>query len=130
CGLPPLNGFVSEWLMYLGLMRSGFATNDGRSLVAFLAVGLLALVGGLAAIAFVRLTGIVLLGAPRSEAARHAHESSPWMLGPMLLLVVLCLGAAVVPQTVTGFLLPVLDQVLGGEASLTLLELESVEAPL
>ena len=58
--------------------------DDGsRSLTALLAVGLLALVGGLAAIAFVRLTGIVLLGSPRSEAARHAHESSPWMLGPM-----------------------------------------------
>ena len=65
----------------------GFATSDSRSLMALLAVGLLALIGGLAAITFVRLTGIVLLGSPRSEAARHAHESSPWMLGPMLLLV-------------------------------------------
>ena len=100
--LPPLNGFVSKWLMYLGLMKCGLPTNDSRSLTALFAVGLLALIGGLAAIAFVRLTGIVLLGSPRSEAARHAHESSPWMLGPMLVLVFLCLTVAVIPQTVAG----------------------------
>src|SRR5205807_7057947 len=54
--LPPLNGFVSKWLMYLGVLESGFATNDSRSLTALFAVGLLALIGGLAAVAFVRLT--------------------------------------------------------------------------
>ena len=128
--LPPLNGFVSKWLMYLGLMKCGFATNGSRSLTALFAVGLLALIGGLAALAFVRLTGIVLLGSPRSEAAQHAHESSPWMLGPMLFLVFLCLVAAVFPQTVTGWLAGPLDQVLGQEAGQTLLELESSDAPL
>jgi NADH:ubiquinone oxidoreductase subunit 5 (subunit L)/multisubunit Na+/H+ antiporter MnhA subunit len=128
--LPPLNGFVSEWLMYLGLLESGFATNDSRSLPAFFAVGILALIGSLAAVAFVRLTGIVLLGSPRSEAARHAHESSPWMLGPMLLLVVLCLAVAMVPQVVTGWMAGALDQVLGRQAGGTLAELRSSEAPL
>jgi len=127
--LPPLNGFVSKWLMYLSLMKSGFTTNDG-GLTPLLAVGLLALIGGLAAIAFVRLTGIVLLGSPRSEAAGHAHESSPWMLGPMALLVFLCLTVAVVPQRVAGLMTGVLDQVLGGDAGHALLELESSQAPL
>jgi hydrogenase-4 component B len=114
--LPPLNGFVSEWLMYLGLLECGFATSGGRSLPAFFGVGLLALIGSLAAVAFVRLTGIVLLGSPRSEAAQHAHESSPWMLGPMAILVFLCVTAAIFPQTVTGWMSGALDQVLGGEA--------------
>ena len=68
--LPPLNGFVSKWLMYLSLMKYGLATSGGRGLTALLAVGVLALVGGLAGIAFVRLTGIALLGSPRSDAAR------------------------------------------------------------
>jgi formate hydrogenlyase subunit 3/multisubunit Na+/H+ antiporter MnhD subunit len=111
--LPPLNGFVSEWLMYLSLLKSGFATNDSRGLPALFAVGLLALTGALAAVTFVRLIGIVLLGSPRSEAARHAHESSPWMLGPMLVLVFLCLTAAVIPQVIVGSLLSVLNQLLG-----------------
>jgi formate hydrogenlyase subunit 3/multisubunit Na+/H+ antiporter MnhD subunit len=127
--LPPLNGFVSEWLMYLGLLKCGFAMNDSRGLPALFAVGLLALIGGVAAAAFVRFTGIVLLGSPRSEAAREAHESSPWILGPMLLLVFLCLGMAVVPQTVTGWMAGALDQVLRREPGETLVELES-SAPL
>jgi NADH:ubiquinone oxidoreductase subunit 5 (subunit L)/multisubunit Na+/H+ antiporter MnhA subunit len=128
--LPPLNGFVSEWLMYLGLLKAGFATSDGRSLTALFAVGLLALIGALAAVTFVRLTGIVLLGSPRSEAARHAHESSPWMLGPMLVLVFLCLTVAVIPQTVAGLLRGVLSQLLGPDAGQGLLNLELSEAPL
>lgn len=128
--LPPLNGFVSEWLMYLGLLKCGFATHGGRSLPAFFGVGLLALIGSLAAVAFVRLTGIVLLGSPRSDAAAHAHESSPWMLGPMVLLVFLCLGAAVFPQSVTGWMAGTLDQVLGRDAWYTLVESEQSEVPL
>ncbi len=130
CGLPPLNGFVSEWLMYLSLMKRGLATNDVRALTALLSVGLLALVGGLAAIAFVRLTGIVLLGTPRSDAARHAHESSPWMLAPMAVLVGLCLVVAVIPRTVAGWLADPLDQVLGQGAGRLSRGLESSEAPL
>jgi hydrogenase-4 component B len=128
--LPPLNGFVSKWLMYLSLLKSGFTASDSRSLAALFAVGLLALIGGLAAVAFVRLTGIVLLGSPRSEAARHAHESSPWMLGPMLVLLLLCFVAAVVPQSVAGMLTSPLTQILGGTAAPTLLEMESSVAPL
>lgn len=128
--LPPLNGFVSKWLMYLSLLKCGFTTNDSRSLPALLAVGLLALIGGLAAVAFVRLTGIVLLGSPRSDAARHAQESSPWMLGPMLFLVFLCLMGAVIPQTVAGWMRDVLSQVLGPDTGHALLDLESSEAPL
>jgi len=128
--LPPLNGFVSKWLIYLGLLRCGFSTNDRHGLTALFAVGLLALIGGLAAVTFVRLTGIVLLGSPRSEAARHAHESSPWMLGPMVFLVFLCLTAAVLPQTVAGLFVGVLNQLLGPAAAQSLLKLESSNAPL
>src|SRR5205814_7631473 len=126
---PPLNGCASKWLMYLSLLKCGFAT-DSSSLTALFAVSLLALIGGLAAVAFVRLTGIVLLGSPRSEAAQHAHESSPWMLGPMLVLVFLCLTVAVIPQAVASLLLSVLSQLLGPGVGQGLLDLESSEAPL
>lgn len=129
--LPPLNGFVSKWLLYLSLLRCGLMTDDRVSLTALFAIGLLALVGGLAAVAFVRLTGVVLLGSPRSEAALHAHESSPWMLGPMVLLVFLCLTSAVIPQTVTALIRQgTLEQILGPEAGPTLVNLETTEAPL
>jgi formate hydrogenlyase subunit 3/multisubunit Na+/H+ antiporter MnhD subunit len=128
--LPPLNGFVSKWLIYLGLLKVGFVGGTSRSLTALLTVGVLAHIGGLAVITFVRLTGVVLLGEPRSEGARRAHESSPWLLGPMLCLVVLCLTVAVLPHQVTGALLGPLGQILGAEAGQTWLELEAADAPL
>ena len=87
-GLPPLNGFVSEWLLYLGLMGDNPSRTGSISIAALLATGVLACIGGLAAICFVRLTGIVLLGEGRSPAAQHAHESSIGMRGPMAGLVV------------------------------------------
>ncbi|MFI4982947.1 MAG: proton-conducting transporter membrane subunit, partial [Nevskiales bacterium] len=128
--LPPLNGFVSKWLIYLGLLQQGLAGADGGSLAALLAVGALALIGGQAGLAFVRLTGIVLLGNPRSEAAERAHESSRWMLAPMLVLPVLCLLVAVAPNAIVSFLSPALDQVLGHKPGGTLLALEVADVPL
>jgi hydrogenase-4 component B len=128
--LPPLNGFVSKWLMYLSLLKCGFTASDSRSLMALFAVGLLAFIGGLGAITFVRLTGIVLLGSPRSEVARHAQESSPWMLGPMVVLLALCLVAAVVPETVADLLTEPLTQLLGPAAGPVGWELEASDAPL
>jgi formate hydrogenlyase subunit 3/multisubunit Na+/H+ antiporter MnhD subunit len=128
--LPPLNGFVSKWLIYLGLLRQGLAATDAGGLAALLGVGALALVGGQAALAFVRLTGVVLLGNPRGEAAAHSHESSWWMVGPMLVLVALCLAAAVAPNVVVGFLSPVADQVLAQPPGETALRLDLADAPL
>jgi hydrogenase-4 component B len=128
--LPPLNGFVSKWLMYLSLMNYGITAGGGRGLAAILSVGLLALIGGLAGIAFVRLTGIVLLGGPRSETARHAHESSPWMLGPMLILLFACVAMAVIPQRAVGLLSGVVDEVLGQETREVLHAAQAADAPL
>lgn len=128
--LPPLNGFVSKWLTYLALMTCGLPSADHHGLSALLAIGLLALIGGLSAIVFVRLTGIVLLGAPRSEAAGHAHESSAWMVAPMMVLLSLCVIVAVIPQRVVGLLSAVLDQSLGQPAGHALLDLEASEVPL
>jgi formate hydrogenlyase subunit 3/multisubunit Na+/H+ antiporter MnhD subunit len=93
--LPPMNGFTSKWLMYLTLMQGGLSGD--QQLTSLLAVGLLALVGAMAAITYVRLVGITLLGSPRSEDAAHAHESSPWMLAPIGVLLVGCVVIAVLP---------------------------------
>ena len=73
-GLPPLNGFVSELLLYLGAF--GHATGAGPALAvpALTAVVALALIGGLAAACFAKAFGIVFLGEPRAEdAARRAR---------------------------------------------------------
>jgi formate hydrogenlyase subunit 3/multisubunit Na+/H+ antiporter MnhD subunit len=83
-GLPPLGGFVAEWLLLRGLFLGALAKGGGGGVVALLSVGGLAFVGALASFTFVRLVGIALLGAPRSPAAAAAHESDAGMLGPML----------------------------------------------
>jgi hydrogenase-4 component B len=85
-GLPPLNGFVGEWLLLRGLFAGSVVSGGAPGVAALLGVGALALVGALAALCFVRLVGIALLGNPRSETAAQAHESSAALLLPMLAL--------------------------------------------
>jgi formate hydrogenlyase subunit 3/multisubunit Na+/H+ antiporter MnhD subunit len=101
-GLPPLAGFVSEWLVYVGLLQRGVGAPSGGGLLALAAVAVLASIGALAALCFVRLIGIALLGQPRSEAAGKAHESGAGVVVPIAALaagvVVMAFGArAVLP---------------------------------
>jgi hydrogenase-4 component B len=124
-GLPPLNGFVSEWLLYLGLIHGALASDGATGAVALLSVGLTALVGGLAMLCFVRLVGIALLGEPRSEAAHDAHESPASMTGPLILLAMTCVAAALFPGPLVIASARVVQQILGAGFGST-----SVEAPL
>jgi hydrogenase-4 component B len=95
-GLPPFNGFVSEWLVYVGLFEA--VTQPGAALAgAIPAIVLLAMTGALALACFVKVCGVVFLGAPRSPAAAHAHECGPWMRGPMLLLAAGCVAIGLAP---------------------------------
>lgn len=94
--LPPLNGFVSEWLVYLGLFGA-VTSHSGAAWAAIPAIILLGITGALALASFTKAAAMIFLGAPRTAVARHAHESGVWMRAPMLLLaggcVALALGA-------------------------------------
>jgi hydrogenase-4 component B len=94
CGLPPLNGFVGELFLYVGAITDGVVAPMP---LAALVAPVLALVGGLAVITFVKLYGIIFLGAPRSDAAAHGHEATTTMTGPMILLATGCLVAGMAP---------------------------------
>ncbi len=118
CGLPPLNGFVSELMIYLGFFR-GIQGEGGAAAAAVLAAPALALVGGLAVACFVKVYGIVFLGAPRTEAHTARHESGWQMLLPMLLLGGLCIGIGLAPGLVAGPL---------GRVSLTVLPIPAGKA--
>jgi hydrogenase-4 component B len=101
CGLPPLNGFVSEFLIYLGL----FSTLGARDIPspfpgAAFAAPALALIGALAVACFVKVFGAVFLGSPRSEHAEHARESEPSMLLPMAVLAACCVFIGVAPAAI------------------------------
>lgn len=104
CGLPPLNGFVSEFLIYLGLFRTLGRGAGSSFAAASFAAPALALVGALAVACFVKVYGAVFLGTGRSDHARHAHESPPSMLGPMGVLVACCFLIGLAPNLIAPFL--------------------------
>ena len=94
--LPPLNGFVSEWLVYLGLFDA--ATGRGPAAwAAMLAVISLGMTGALALATFVKASAIVFLGAPRTRVAAQAHECGTLMRVPMLVLAVACVAMGLAP---------------------------------
>jgi len=94
-GVPPLNGFVSEWLVYVGLFRSA-QTPDALRLAA-LGVPALALIGALALACFAKVSGIVFLGNARSHHAEGVHEVSRSLLAPMFALAGACVLLGVAP---------------------------------
>ncbi|MFI5379799.1 MAG: proton-conducting transporter membrane subunit [Tepidisphaerales bacterium] len=105
CGLPPLNGFVSELLIYVGLFRTLEWPPTGPSWPwAALAAPALALIGALAVGTFVKLAGIVFGGAPRSSLAAHAHDPGNNMLRPMILLAGCCALIGLFPVITAGIL--------------------------
>ena len=83
--LPPLNGFVSEWLVYLGLFE-GAAGHAPVAVALVPAAVALGVTGALALAAFVKAAAVVFVGAARTHTIEHAHECGWWMRGPMLSL--------------------------------------------
>jgi hydrogenase-4 component B len=116
-GLPPLNGFVSEWLTYQSLLR-GFNTSQDLSRLLFPISGsLLALTAALAAACFVKAFGITFLAQSRSDHVRQAHEASPTMLAGMGLLAAICFGLGLFPTAFLKVFDPVTSQLLGQSLS-------------
>jgi hydrogenase-4 component B len=113
-GLPPLNGFVSEWLLFQALLPAIGSAAPLVAPVMTLAVGALALTAGLAAAAFVKAFGITFLALPRSAQAQHAHEAPASMRLAMVALAALCALLGLAAASV----LPVLTATLTGYAGL------------
>ena len=112
-GLPPLNGFVSEFLIYLGAFGGGISLNAGAAVPLFGLIAGLALIGGLAAACFTKAFGIVFLGQPRGKHAEHAHEVGWPMRIPMLLLAASCVLIGLLAPIALPILQPVVQQVSG-----------------
>jgi hydrogenase-4 component B len=94
-GLPPLNGFASEWMLFQSLMAAAGIPHSLFAALMATAVGILALTAGLAAACFVKAFGISFLAIPRSHEAEHAHEAPATMRFAMIFLAACCafLGA-------------------------------------
>jgi hydrogenase-4 component B len=95
-GLPPLNGFVSEWLVFMGLFGAMSAPGPW-SWAAVPALILLGMTGAMALACFAKACGVVFLGTPRTEAAARAHEGGWLMRAPMLVLGGLCVTIGIAP---------------------------------
>lgn len=100
CALPPLNGFVSEWLMYVGLFRTLGLDAAAGCPVAAIAIVAVAMIGAIAVACFVKLLGAVFLGQPRSDYASHMHKPTAVMMWPMLLLAAACAFIGLFPSLV------------------------------
>jgi hydrogenase-4 component B len=85
--LPPLNGFVTEWMLFQGLFQGFRIPNHTVGILIVVAGAVIALTAGLALSAFARAYGIPFLGRPRSEGAARARERGQPIAGPALLAV-------------------------------------------
>lgn len=103
-GLPPFNGFISEWLIYLGVFAAAHE-GFGGGMPVLLVAPVLALTGALALACFVKVFGATFLGTARSDNARHAREAQTSMLAPMMVLLGCCAWIGLLPQTLAPLLL-------------------------
>lgn len=110
-GLPPLNGFVSEWTIVQALVGAGLG--EGPLRMAILGVAGLGLISGLALACFAKVNGVVFLGLPRTPGAATARESAPLLLGPMVALAAVCLTIGLLPALVLPPALRAADVVTG-----------------
>jgi formate hydrogenlyase subunit 3/multisubunit Na+/H+ antiporter MnhD subunit len=111
--LPPLNGFVSEWLTFQAILQSPELPQWGLKIMVPAVGGLLALSAALAAACFVKAFGVTFLGRPRTAAAQAAREVDHWSLAAMFALAALCLLAGILPGLVIDGLAPVTQALVG-----------------
>jgi hydrogenase-4 component B len=111
--LPPLNGFVSEWLTFQAILLSPQLPSWGLKLLVPAVGALLALSAALAAACFVKAYGVTFLGRPRTRAAETAAETDVYSLAAMMLLAALCLLAGIVPGLFIDALAPVSATLIG-----------------
>ncbi|HTI84174.1 MAG TPA: hydrogenase 4 subunit B, partial [Acetobacteraceae bacterium] len=111
--LPPLNGFVSEWLTFQSILLHPNLPQWGLKLAIPADGALLALSAALAAACFVKAFGISFLGRARTRAAADARETDRWSLYAMFAFAGLCLLAGIFPGVVIDLLAPVTQALTG-----------------
>ncbi len=112
-GLPPLGGFVAEWLLLQSyLFTTGLPSSFLNMLVPVLAA-LIALISALSGYTMVKYFGVIFLGQPREEKLAHAHDAGTWERIGMLWLVAGCVLLGLLPNQVIGLMDPVTQRLVG-----------------
>ena len=128
--LPPLNGFVSEWLTFQAILVSPQLPQWGLRFLIPAVGALLALSAALAAACFVKAYGVTFLGRPRTPAAEQAQEVDRFSLAAMFVLAALCLLAGVLPGPVIDWLAPVTQSLVGGRMPVQFAAAAFLDAPM
>jgi formate hydrogenlyase subunit 3/multisubunit Na+/H+ antiporter MnhD subunit len=129
-GLPPLNGFASEWLTFQAILVHPELPEWGLKLIIPVDGAALALAAALAAACFVRTYGIVFLGRARTTAATQAREADAWSTTAMLAFALLCLLAGIFPGAVIDGIAPVARALTGARIPVQLSDLWLTIAPV
>ena len=116
-GLPPFNGFVSEWLTLQTMLRAAELSSIGAKIVFVLCGAGLALTAALAVTCFVKVFAMSFLGMRRLDPGRRVRESGPAVLSSMAILATLCLAFGVLPTYVIPMLDPATKQLAGASAT-------------
>lgn len=116
-GLPPFNGFVSEWLTLQTMLRAAELSSVGAKIVFALAGAALALTAALAVTCFVKVFAMSFLGMRRLEEDKPVAEAGRAALAAMAILAVLCFAFGVLPTYVISAFDPASAQVAGASAA-------------
>lgn len=100
CGFPPFNGFVSEFLIYTGLIEGIQLENIQFSSLMIVCISFLAMIGGISLLTFTKSFGVIFLGSPRQEIAHQPKEVDRFMLIPLALILVLMIGIGIFPHLI------------------------------
>jgi formate hydrogenlyase subunit 3/multisubunit Na+/H+ antiporter MnhD subunit len=112
-GLPPLSGFVSEWLLLQGFLFSPGLPHSWLNMVVPVAAAVVALVAAMAGFAMVKFYGIVFLGQMREPNLREARDAGPWERVGLVWLALLTLLLGVLPSSVISVIDAATRQLLG-----------------
>jgi formate hydrogenlyase subunit 3/multisubunit Na+/H+ antiporter MnhD subunit len=111
--LPPLNGFVSEWLLLQAFLFSPDLPNPYLHMLVPAAAGVLVLAAALAGYVMVKFYGVIFLGQPREEKLARAHDAGGWERAALLWLAGGCVALGLFPVQVITFLDPVTAAMTG-----------------
>jgi len=112
-GLPPLNGFVSEWLLLQAFLLSPGLPNSYIDMLVPVAAAVIALAAALAAYVMVKFFGVIFLGQPREAKLEHAHDAGLWERAGMVWLALACVVLGLAPVFVVQQIDPVSQMLLG-----------------
>ncbi len=109
-GFPVLNGFISEFMIYTGIIKGIDSTVIAQSTLMIITLAAMSLIGGISLLAFTKTFGVIFLGSPRMKLEHEPAEVNSWMLVPQYLIIAVMLWIAFAPGFFFKIILEILDK--------------------